>query len=307
MKITEALQKFNQWRNLKVKHLKGYDLDLRYFAMHMRNCDIEDVTLEHIIDWLQMFCDMDFDKNTVIKKAMALKIFFEFYHMQKYDVVNPLLIPIPKKEFKFPRVADEESYQKLLSVIPKKSGYYWHARNRAIITMLWDSGARLNEILSLDIPNVDTVRMKAHIKTAKSQGAVPFRQLFWRKTTNEEVIKWLEVRTYALKTWRVMPKEPDALFISMHGGQKSNWSSGTRTHVSAITEMIRKYSNKAGLEKPLNPHSMRHHMGRELARKGANNSVISSVLGHSSLPSSYPYTMLEGTHLEKEYRKLVGG
>jgi len=66
--------------------------------------------------------------------------------------------------------------------------------------------------------------------------------------------------------------------------------------------MLRRYSNRANIPY-MNAHSFRHHMGRMLARQGANNSSISNILGHSSLQSSYPYTMMTDKDLEAVYRK----
>jgi len=308
MKFSEALCKFNEWRNLKVGEgtVKGYDISLKYFCIFIKNTEIENIKLDDCLEWLKWFKELNFDINTIQKKAIALKIFFEFWWNQGKQIINPVLIPLPPKQFKFPRVACEEDYKKVLAVIPENSNYYWHIRNKALITLLWDCGARIGELLSLNVQDIDTINKRADIHTEKSKGFLPFRRIFWTNSTNQNLIKWIEKRKQELTMWNLKEvTEPDAFFISIHGGKGSCVGKATRMHKSAVTEMIRKYSNKAGLERTLNPHSIRHHRGRELALKGANNSTISSILGHSNLLSSYPYTVLAGKDLEKQFRKYV--
>ena len=309
MRFIEALNRFNEWRGFKVGKgtLLGYDMSLRYFCIFVRNAEIESIKLEDCLNWLRWIRDLGFSTATLEKKAISLKKFFEFWWQQGESVVNPSLIPLPPKQFKFPRVANEEDYKKVLTVIPFNSGYYWHIRNRALITLLWDSAARIGEVLSLNVQDVDMVNKKAQIHTEKTKGVVPFRRIFWTEDTNNNLIKWVEKRKRELTMWNLKEiKDPDAFFISVHGGKGNCVSRSNRMGRAAVTEMIRKYSNKAGLERPLNPHSMRHYRGRELAMQGANNSVISSILGHATLTSSYPYTALVGKDLETQFRTFVG-
>jgi site-specific recombinase XerD len=62
----------------------------------------------------------------------------------------------------------------------------------------------------------------------------------------------------------------------------------------------------AGLPYIFNSHSLRHKFGHDLARKGANNTVISSLLGHANLQSSYRYTELFGSEIDEQYAKFLG-
>ncbi|UCG55016.1 MAG: site-specific integrase, partial [Dehalococcoidia bacterium] len=170
MQFKEALTQFNQWRGLKVGKgtLTGYDLSLRYFCMFTRNPDIEQIKVGHILEWLHYLREMGFDIMTIEKKVIALRKFLEFFRRQGFGVLDPWLVPLPPKKFKMPRVASLEDYKKLLSAIPEKSEYYYHIRNRAIVKMLWDSGARIGELISLNMPDLDLDRYRAVIRTEKT-------------------------------------------------------------------------------------------------------------------------------------------
>jgi site-specific recombinase XerD len=212
MLFSDAIEKYTKWRSFKVskRGLNGHDLSLRHFCIFTRNPDIDEIKVETVVEWLSLLREMGFDENTLEKKAIALKKFFEFYRRQDCDVLHPLLIPMPRKKFEIPRVATEE----------------------------------------------------------------------------------------------IVLDEPEALFIGVKGGFHGQGARGKRLAICAAGEVFREYSNKAGLPQYLNAHSFRHHLGHELAKKGANNSVISSILGHSSLQSSYRYTALFDKELQLEYKKF---
>lgn len=306
MDIITALDKYIEWRNLKRKSrtVNGDISHLTHFFIFLRNLEmsVEDISLNDCMGWLGILRKLWFDDNTVIKKAIAIKKFFEFLEDCNFNVVNPRLIPVPRKVYRFPRVAEEQEYKKILSVIPDDS--YAHIRNRAIIMMLWDTGARNGEILSLNLEYIDTERMAAKIHTEKSRGVIPFREIFWKQETNEALKRWLTERAKLEK--KIELKDPDAVFIGIKGGHVNCPGKGRRLQVNFASEILRKYSNKAGLEIPLNPHSCRHHFGRELAQKEKNAFIISSLMGHARVESSYPYTMLFGKDREKLYRETMG-
>ena len=146
--------------------------------------------------------------------------------------------------------------------------------------------------------------MSAGINTKKSRGLIPFREIFWTQETNEVLKKWLACRSELAKTFDLIDKE--AVFI----GVKARGVKGRRMAVSYVSEIFRKYSNKAGLEFPAaatNPHSQRHLLGRDMAMNKENDYAIASILGHARVQSSYPYTMLFGKNREDVYRRVREG
>lgn len=282
---------FYQWKKFDVKEntIKGYDLMLRQFCVYMRDCELEAVKLGDIMGMFELMTKLGWDKNSFLPRAMALKKFFEFFYKQGHKVIDPWLIPIPDKEFTIPRVISEESYKILIDSIPRNNDPR-NIRNLAYISLLWDTGARNNELLMLDIESLDLQERKAVIYTAKAKNS-PVREIFWTQTTNQYIIDWLKKR----ESLQIIDHE--ALFISVCGT-----NIGYRLSNKGVCEMMRRYSIRAKLPYQ-NAHSFRHHMGHDLAMKGANNSTISNILGHSSLQSSFVYTKMHGTELHEIYRK----
>ena len=307
MTITEGVRQFTEWRgyNKSFRTINGNLRDLTHFCIYLRDPDfpVEDIKVEDFMRFMTLLEKLGYDRNTLQKKAVSTKLFFDHLSDRGLKVMDGGLIPIPSKIFRMPRVADEESYKKLLAVIPEQGKCrpaYYLLRDKAIIMMVHDTGARNSEVTGLDIADLNLEKMSAGIDTKKSRGLIPFREIFWTKETNEVLKKWLEARTQLAKSFELLDK--DAVFI----GVKARGVKGRRMAVSYVSEIFRKYSNKAGLEFPnaaTNPHSYRHLLGRDMAVAREDAFAISSILGHARVQSSYPYTMLFGKQREDVYRR----
>ena len=218
--------------------------------------------------------------------------------MQGYLVLDPMLVPLPSKQYGIPRVATEENYRKLLAAIPADSRDPRHIRNRAIIMLLWDTGARNGEVLSLDLKDMDTQKMKTVIKTEKSKGRRPIREIFWTAETNEALLVWIAKREHLKKT--KMPHMDDCLFPSICSSGNLGLS-GKRLSIKGVGETLRRYANRAGIPY-MNAHSFRHHMGHDIISQGGSAADVMNILGHATLASSSIYTMMTGKELENRYR-----
>ena len=95
--------------------------------------------------------------------------------------------------------------------------------------------------------------------------------------------------------------EPDALFPSIN-----THKTGQRLTVGGVGEMLRRYSNKAKLPYAINAHSLRHHMGHDIIKKGGSMADVMNILGHASVDSSKVYTMMTDVELEQRYRSFKG-
>ena len=303
MKISEAIEKFTKWRTFHVKKgtVAGYDLILRQFCLFVRDCEIEHVRLDDITDWFGFLKDLNWKNNSFIPKAQALRKFFGFYKLQGYKVLEPNLIPLPHKEFNIPRVATEENYRKLLASIPVNRDPR-HIRNKAIVMLLWDTGARNGEVLALNAQDINLQQMRAIIKTEKSRGRRPIREIFWTEETNDALKKWIICRGELMQ--KKMRHMDESLFPCICSSRALNLT-GQRLSIKGVGEMLRRYSNRAGIPY-MNAHSFRHHMGHDIITQGGSSSDVMNILGHASLASSSIYTMMTGTELESRYRAFKG-
>jgi len=298
--MKEAINEFSNWRQFKVKGntVKGYDRELRNFCLFLRNPDVIRITINDIMDYLNGIIELGWDPNSLLPRCMALRKFFEFMRLRGITTLNEELIPIPRKQYKIPRVADEENFKKLIASIPADSKDPRHIRNRAIVSMLWDTGARNGELMALDVKDIDLENKKALIRTEKNRGSRPFREIFWTEETNQAVKIWLAKREALGR--KMVFKDSAALFLCV-----TSSLAGQRLSIKGVGELLRRYSNRAGIPY-MNAHSFRHHMGHDIIHQGGSTADVMNILGHASVQSSSIYTMMTNVELESRYRSFKG-
>jgi len=303
MKLLEAINEFGNWRQFQVTGftVQRYDKALRIFCLAFHNQDIESITIDQVMNYLNSMQRLGWARNGVAVVCLALRKFFEFFNLRQFDVLDYRLIPLPRKEYKIPRIADEKNYRKLLNSIPIDK-HPNHVRNRALIGMIWDSGARSGEICSINASDLDLVERRCVIRTEKSRGRRPIREIFWTSSTNLILKRWLEKRSHLGKTMQF--KDPEALFLTISKFKQSQIR-GARMNPRNVAEVLRVLSNKAGIP-VMNAHSMRHHFGRSIVEAGGSNSDVSNLLGHSNIESSMIYTLMTGPRLKQRYEIFRG-
>lgn len=303
MRLSETIEEFNKVRSFRGAKMTTvrYDRLLRIFCLCMQDPELEDIDLPHILWYFQELERLGWKPNGINIVAIAIRKFFEFCNLRGYRTFNEQLIPVPRKEYNIPRVADLETFKKLLKQIPTGSGRPHHIRNRAFLLLLWDTGARVGELCSLDVADLDLKKRTALIKTEKSRGRRPIRQIFWTEETNKHLKLWLEKKAHLQTLFKF--NDPEALFVSIaKSGQYD--VRGSRMNNRGAAEIMRMLSNAAKIP-VVNAHSIRHSMGRDTVRTLRSNSAVSNVLGHSNLDSSYIYTMLWGEDLKDDWSQVM--
>lgn len=309
MKLSQAINEFVQLRSVKGprsrKTAARYQVTLRIFCLCMQDPELEDMDLTHIIWYFGELERLGWKPNGMNLVGIALKKFFEFCHLRGYEVTfSEQLIPLKEKEFNIPRVANLQDFKKLIAQIPTRTNQPHHIRNRAFLLLLWDTGARSGELCLIDDNDLhfkSDGSGSALIKTEKSRGRRPVREIFWTVETGKAIKAWMKKKNDLQKEFAF--KDPEALFTSI-AKCPGLAVRGSRMNSRGIAEVMRTLSNRAGLP-TLNAHSIRHSMGRDAIKALRSNSGVSNILGHSNLESSYVYTMLFGEDLKEQWNEIM--
>lgn len=309
MRLSQAIKEFTELRSSKGprsrKTAARYQSTLRIFCLCMQDPELEDIDLSHVIWFMEELERLGWKPNGINLISIALKNLFEFCHLRNYQVAfSEQLIPLKEKEFNIPRVANLQDFKKIVAQIPKRTNQPHHLRNRAFLLLLWDTGARSGELCLLDDHDLKFKfdgSGSALIKTEKSRGRRPVREIFWTVETGKAIKSWLKKKIELQKQFTF--KDPEALFtsISKCPGLAVR---GSRMNSRGIAEVMRVLSNRAGLP-TINAHSIRHSMGRDAIKTLRSNSGVSNILGHSNLESSYIYTMLFGEDLKEQWTEIM--
>lgn len=156
---------------------------------------------------------------------------------------------------------------------------YSSLRDRALIEILLGTGIRIGELAALDLDDIDLVSKHLRIR---AKGNVP--QVKFLKTDLRTLLKrYLEFRK------REAPQSEPALFLS---------SRGSRLSVRQIANRISHWLKKAGVEKELTPHSLRHTFATHLYAATGDLLVVQRALGHRDISTTQIYTHLVDEQLE---------
>lgn len=308
MKFTQAIKEYNLWRGFRVneKTVGRNAFDLRTVCLAFGDIEIEQITLTQVLTHLADRERLGWSESTVISAALTLRSFFDFLEQSGHKVLNHSLIPVKPKPFKIPRVADAKDFLRLAEAAADcvETGRTSAIRNRALIHLVWDTWARLGEILSLDIGDLrfnGDLSGCAVIRTEKSKGRRPIREIFWTAQTGQYVQDWIKARTAMADV--VIIQEPEALFISCRRSPKGT-SGGLRLGTRDGGQIFRQMSQRAGLPKVLNAHSMRHYGARQIIEGGGASADVANILGHASIEASYIYTMMWGEALKRRWERF---
>lgn len=304
MRLNEAIVLFQKQVEVERTKItaKGYAGALMQFCRYMRNPLIMQITPEHVVEYLRESLNLGWKKNSLVGTSMALRKFFEYWNRKGYPVLNYQVLPIVQKEGVEPKVAAPDSIEKILRQCAGNSIY--DVRNRAIVMLLLDTGARNGELCSMGMDITDKAEMQDGqysyvVKTEKAaRSSKPVRRIFWYQEANDALNRWLLLRAEFTRMFDV--KDPEALFI---GIKQSHKEIGRRMTPYSLGLMLRDISRKAGIP-TVNAHSLRHLFGNSAAEQGLNNSNISDLMGHASLSSSFVYTHLKGKQLGEAHKKL---
>ena len=138
-------------------------------------------------------------------------------------------------------------------------------RNRALIAVLWRSGLRISEALSLELRDLDLEAGSIRVRHGKGDRS---RTVGVDEQTSALLARWLDRRR------TLSPGARSPIFCTLRGG---------RIDSSYVRRLLPRLACKAGIERRVHAHGLRHTYAAELAREGTAINVIRDALGHTSL------------------------
>jgi integrase/recombinase XerD len=213
----------------------------------------------------------------------AVRGFYKFLmldgHIKKHPAED---LDTPQKGFYLPRFLSEYEIESLFAA-PDTSGEIG-LRDRAILELMYASGLRVSEAVTLRIFDVD---IDAGILTCTGKGnktrKVPL---------GKSAVEWL--KSYLLWRRKKENVEIDNLFVSSLGKPLTR---------QIIHKLVSEYAEKAELE-DVSPHTLRHSFATHLLQHGADSRSVQAMLGHADISTTQIYTHITDSHLRKTYEKF---
>jgi integrase/recombinase XerC len=273
-------------RNASPHTIRAYRTDLEQLADHLRHelgrePAPEDADALAIRGFLAELHRRGLSRSSSARRLAGLRSFLRYLCREGRLPANPArLLATPRREKRIPAVLDEAQVQALLEV---PGDGLEAVRGRAILELLYATGTRCAELVSIDAGEVD---LEARTVRVLGKGARERIVLFGQRA-QEALRPWLVARA------GLRPRT-DALFLNARGGRLTDRS--VRTLVARRVEQV-------ALARRCSPHTLRHSFATHLLARGADLRTIQELLGHASLGTTQRYTHVDTRHLLEVYRK----
>ena len=293
--LTEYIERFIVWltdeKGYSRHTIVNYRRDLFEFADEAgRETDVASLD-PHIIRNFVYSLNIKNKSSSVARKLSALRSFFKFLEQENVIHDNPMVsIAMPKQEQHIPVFLSVDEVFALLEA--PGAGDAFGARDRAVLELLYSTGIRVSELVACNMASLDFDSEMVRVRgKGNRERQVPIGEPAI-KTLQEYFVGRQDLLKKRLQQGKKIDKE--AVFLN---------NRGTRLSVRSVERLIAQYGQKAGIDKPVTPHVLRHSFATHLLEMGADMRSVQELLGHASLSTTQKYTHLDMVHLMKVYDK----
>ena len=220
---------------------------------------------------------------TSVSRAIAsTRSFYGYLCSRKMCDINPVeKVHTLKAEKKLPQILTGDEVKLLLA--QPKSENFKGKRDKAMLELLYATGIRVTELVSLDAEDVN----------------LDVGYIVCRRQTRERVIPIYPRAVFALKDY--MSTERMSVFVENSNALFVN-TNGTRLTRQGFWKIVKSYQEKAGITKDITPHTLRHSFAAHLLENGADIKSLQEMLGHADVSSTQIYTSVIKNKINEVYK-----
>ena len=278
-------------KGLSANTIAAYTRDLEKFAAfaEKRGVPLEEISRDHLVDFLESLYRQHLDSRTVARALASLRNLFRFALTEEVIAADPTLnLESPKYRRSLPSFLRMDEVDRLLAQPDENT--VMGLRDRALIELLYSTGLRVSELTSLRVSDLDA-RMGCLRCVGKGdkERLVPVG-----RAALTAVQKYLDHARPALLRARRGGAQPDpVLFLNRFGGPLSR---------VAVWRILCDYGRSAGIRMRLSPHKLRHSFATHLLERGADLRSVQMMLGHADISTTQIYTHVMEERLKQVYR-----
>lgn len=264
-----------QLEGLSPLTIQGYNLELRIFAGHIHK-RVDEITTGDLRVYLGKFNHLKM--SSISKRLSVLKSFFGWLTAEEIIPRDPTAkIKTPKTEKRPPKALSIEELEMLREGCKT-------SRQRALLEVLYATGCRLSEVISLNRDEVDFGEMGARVVGKGNK----IRDVFLSHKASYHLKKYLFSRG----------DQDPALFVTERRPHKRLGARSVQREIDTIAE-------QAGLNKKISPHCLRHTFATLTLNNGAELAAVQALLGHSSPQTTMIYAQLTDEKKKESHRKYL--
>lgn len=285
--IASFVDYLNVERGLALNTRESYERDLRHYCAYLssRKSSVERATRTLIISYLLYMEKEGRATATVARRLAAIKSFYRYLLQERVISQDPTdKLESPKLEKRFPTVMSVKEVEILLEQPDGSSPA--GLRDRAMLELLYATGIRVSELVSLDVPNVNLeLGFVRCIGKGQKDRVVPMGSVARRS-----------VAEYVRDGRPQLVRDPlvAAMFVNHHGRRLTR---------QGFWKIVKRYASQAGIDKDITPHTLRHSFATHLVENGADLRAVQEMLGHADISTTQVYTHIAKDRLKEVYDK----
>ncbi|HHW02683.1 MAG TPA: site-specific tyrosine recombinase XerD [Thermoanaerobacterales bacterium] len=273
-------------RGLSKNTVNSYKRDLKSYISFLKMQKINDInstTRTIIVSYLLTMQKKGKASSSISRACAAIKSFYHFLMMERLIEKDPTInLDTPKLEHRLPRVLTLSEVELLLN--QPDTSVIWGFRDKTMLELLYATGIRVSELIMIKVEdiNIEMGFLRCFGKGSKER-IVPVGSV---------ALKYLDKYINLIRPKFLRGQDNGILFLNHQGKGLTR---------QGFWKIIRKYAQKAGIEKQITPHTLRHSFATHLLENGADLRSVQEMLGHADISTTQIYTHITRSKIKEVY------
>jgi integrase/recombinase XerD len=246
------------------------------------------VNQNQVMEYILHLKAQSYAEATVARKVAAVKSFFSFLQAEGKLKANPTeQLASPKVGKMLPKPLSVQEIDELLEQ-PARRSTPEAKRDRAMLELMYATGLRVTELVSLDVEDVQLEGEKPYVRLVGKGNRE--RQIPLLDQPVQELSEYIRFARPRL----VGERDETALFVNRRGERLTR---------QGFWLILKGYATEAGIRGRVTPHTLRHSFATHMLRGGMDIHKVQELLGHANISTTQVYTQVSREHIREAYEK----
>lgn len=265
--------------------VQAYRRDISQFLDFLHSIGVEEPDLassEVLAEYTAHLQELGRSESTVSRSVASIRGFYRYLIQQGESQENPAAgIKLRHETKRLPEILTNEEVDLLLR--QPDCVDFKGFRDKAMLEILYATGIRVSELVSLNVPDINLELGILYCRCDSKNRVIP---------VYPEAVKAVE--TYLKEAAGYLADAAGALFVNYSGGRLTR---------QGFWKIIKQYTEKAGIQRCITPHTLRHSFAAHLLENGADLKSIQEMLGHADISSTNIYARIVRNRYREVYDK----
>jgi len=274
-------------KRLSLNTLQSYKRDLEQYVSYLKEINLQNITNTNkttIIAYLLNLQKKGRATSTISRNLASIRSFYQYATKCKLVDNDPTVeLESPRVEKKLPQILSTQEVELLLE--QPKCDDLKGFRDKAMLELLYATGIRVSELISLDISDVNSEMGFIKCNKGSRERIIPIGSM---------AINALQEYITKSRGHLLQDANDNTLFVNINGKRLTR---------QGFWKIIKQYKNQAKINKEITPHTLRHSFAAHLLENGADLRSIQEMLGHSDISSTQIYAQIAKNKIKEIYKK----